>query len=28
VDLREDVLAKSPPLPFRPVESEPYQEFF
>jgi galactonate dehydratase len=27
VDLREDVLAKYPPVPFTPVESEPYREF-
>ena len=28
VDLREDVLARYPPVPCTPVASEPYQEFF
>jgi L-alanine-DL-glutamate epimerase-like enolase superfamily enzyme len=27
VELREDVLAQYPPVPFTPVESEPYREF-
>jgi L-alanine-DL-glutamate epimerase-like enolase superfamily enzyme len=27
VELREDALAKYPPVPFTPVESDPYGEF-
>ena len=27
VDLREDVLREYPPVPFTPIQSEPYREF-